>query len=94
MASSFRCHAKRILRKSTAFSNDSKRVGVERRKMSCLSSGWWNWRCVAWARSVVVLSTEARVEDVVRIGWLFEEMACRKQRSASAWTPLEAMVSA
>lgn len=39
-----------------------------------------------------MLSATAGVEDVVRMGWLLEAIACRKQSNASDDVPFDAIV--
>ena len=58
-----------MLRKSTGFSDDRKRVGVSRGKETC--SGLENWRCVATARFSIASDGGVGLgEDVGIGGWL------------------------
>jgi len=71
-----------MLRKSTALSEDMKRVGVSR-SIVC-DSGAVKWRCVAMARLSVALSGLDPSGEVVGVGGWFEAMA-RRRLARGSW---------
>jgi hypothetical protein len=94
IATSFFCQAKKILRRSTAESDEAetKRVGAVS-AMVC-GIGWRKYRWVALARSSVAFSSESS-EEVVGVGRLPAAIARRRARSGS-WRAgsMEAMIAA
>ena len=71
-----------MLRKSTAVSEEMKRVGVSRGKDKC--SGLLNWRWVAIARFSMASEAGVGSEDDVGIGGLLEAIERRRFTSGSA----------
>ncbi|KAL1998132.1 hypothetical protein VTN02DRAFT_6813 [Thermoascus thermophilus] len=94
MATSFFCHAKKMLRRSTPFSvlAETKRVGVDSGTESGI--GCVKKRCVACARSSVACSLESS-GDVVGVGRLEAAIARRSasRGSCSAGSTVLAMVA-